>query len=51
MFDFNWRAAYESWDPQPGDDSEDAFKAGWLAAIAQIIAMLEDERAQAEKSS
>jgi hypothetical protein len=49
MFDFNWRAAYEEWEN--GDqDSEQAFKAGWFAALAQIIAMLEDERKQAEQT-
>jgi hypothetical protein len=50
MFDFNWRIAYDEWNGNEGttDEREEAFKAGWLAALAQIIAMLEDERRQSE---
>jgi hypothetical protein len=51
MFDFNWRTAYQEWEPDAhSDERERAFAAGWLAALAQIIAMLEDERKQAETS-
>jgi hypothetical protein len=52
MFDFNWHIAYDFWNGAEGTTAarEEAFKAGWLAALAQIIAMLEDERQQAEKS-
>jgi hypothetical protein len=49
MFDFNWRNAYQEWKPAAYDERrEEAFEAGRLGAMAQIVAMLEDERKEAE---
>jgi hypothetical protein len=48
MFEFTWQQAFDEWTPEPGDDEQAAFKAGWFAALAQIIALLEDERRQAD---
>lgn len=44
MFDFNWRQAYEAWEPDEYTTArEEAFRAGWAGAMEQIMAMLEDQ--------
>jgi len=45
MSDYTWRQAYEEWE-NGNQDSEEAFKAGWLAAMAHVAAMVEDLRTE-----